>query len=82
MNWDDLPLLLTLPEVCALTRWSLKGSQNRLALARFPIASLPGVRPYRFPRKHVRAFVEHGTVTATVVKPMRARRYPRAVNAS
>lgn len=80
MNWDAQPELWTLKEVVAITRESIKGAYNRLETARYPIAPLPGVRPYRFPKKNVRAFVEEGRVTAQIVTSVH-RHFPRKVSA-
>jgi predicted DNA-binding transcriptional regulator AlpA len=62
-QWDQLPDLLLLPEVIAITRHSLKGAYNKLAAAEFPIAHVPHAKPYRFHKSRVRAWVEEGVIS-------------------
>jgi predicted DNA-binding transcriptional regulator AlpA len=68
---DDLsPLesLLTLRDVAPLVRLQEKTAQHKLARGTFPIRHV-GVRPYRFTRSDVAAFVERGVITNPLLLP-------------
>jgi hypothetical protein len=73
-NWDELPDLLLLSETVAITRHALGSAYNLLARGRFPIAHLPGLRGYRFPKARVRAWVEDGVVSNPALARSRKRR--------
>jgi hypothetical protein len=78
VDWSVAPELWTLPECVAITRHSIGHAHNLLYRGQFPILPLPDVRPYRFPKAHVRAWVEHGTITnPSLAATMRARRRAR-----
>ena len=78
-NWAALPDLLLLDEVCPITRHAVKTAYGLLNKGRFPIAHLPNVRPYRFRKQDVRAWVESGAITNEALaiaqrKPRRRRK--------
>jgi predicted DNA-binding transcriptional regulator AlpA len=77
-DWNALPELLLLDELCAITRHSIKHAYNLLARKQFPIDPLPDIRPYRFPKKAVRNWVETGiTTNKSLAALLRERRRNR-----
>lgn len=74
VDWDALPDLLLLGEVCAITRHGVKTAYAQLAEGRFPIAHLPNVRPYRFRNVDVRQWVIEGKPTNKAVVVANRRR--------
>jgi predicted DNA-binding transcriptional regulator AlpA len=74
VNWDTLQDLLLLEEVCAMTRHAIKTAYAQLSEGRFPIAHLPDVRPYRFRKADVRAWVVDGRPTNKAVQVANRRR--------
>lgn len=75
---DQWPPVLLLTEVAPLIRQSLKGCWHRLEAGRFPIKVLD-VRPYRFAKADVIAYVDRGEKTNPLVATPRTRRsFPRA----
>lgn len=81
LNWNEQPELMLLDEVVAITRHSIRHAYNLLQRRQFPIAHLPDVIPYRFPKDNVRVWVESATVTNPAARIKRfARRKPRAAH--
>jgi hypothetical protein len=80
VDWATLPDLLLFDEVVAITRHAAKTAYTLLGKGKFPIAPLPNVRPYRFPKVNVKAWVEAGTITNEAMRATPRRR--RATRAS
>jgi predicted DNA-binding transcriptional regulator AlpA len=74
MDWSAQPELWLFKEVIALTRHSAAHAYDLLERGKFPIACVPGVRPYRFPKANIKAWVEGGTVTNTALRLAKPRR--------
>ena len=81
MEWETQPALFTLAEVAGLIRKAPGTCRKLLSRDKFPIAHVPGARPYLFPVAHVRAYVELGRATnPALAAGTRQRRYFAAVS--